>query len=302
MEVVVVDNGSTDDTQEVIARRDLPFPLRSVIEPTRGLAMARNSGVAASRGEFVLVTDDDVEVGRHWVGSLLSAFVNHGADVAYGPIEPLWETVPPSWYSSLVAGYFGVLDHGNAVLVNDPRRLSGFGANHAFSRAAFTRLGGYDTRFGLRGAGIGGGEDTDLFGRSYARGLTVVYDPGAVVRHHIPASWCSKERIYKRCHLGIEDYFDILRVQSGSSPTILGVPRYMFRLNIEHAWRWLRAAVCGDEPGRTYYGLKMRQLLDLVGVAWRRKRNALTAATGSPTPGLTPTSEAQASAGIVRSA
>jgi glycosyltransferase involved in cell wall biosynthesis len=277
MEVVVVDNGSTDNTQEILARKDLPFPLRSVVEPTRGLAVARNSGVAASRGEMVLVTDDDVEVGRDWVGSLLSAFSTHGADLAYGPIEPLWEASPPSWYSPLVAGYFGVLDHGKAVLVNDSRRLQGFGANHAFSRAAFTRLGGYDVRFGLRGNRVGGGEDSDLFNRSYQQGLTVVYHPSAVVRHHIPATWCSKDHIYQRCRLGIEDYYDILRVQAGSAPRLFGIPRYMFRLNIEHAWRWLCAAACGDEPNRIYFGLKMRQLFDLLGVTWQRRRSGFTA-------------------------
>src|SRR4029453_9793931 len=88
-EVVVVDNGSEDDTQQVIARSRPGLPLRGVLEPRPGVSHARNRGVAAAAGEYLIWTDDDVTVCRDWLRSYESAFeANPQAAFFGGPIRP----------------------------------------------------------------------------------------------------------------------------------------------------------------------------------------------------------------------
>src|SRR5262245_4534356 len=72
-EVVVVNNGSDDDTTAVLARHAALLPLERVFEPALGLSRARNAGVAASSGDLLLFTDDDVRVSPTWMTAYLDA-------------------------------------------------------------------------------------------------------------------------------------------------------------------------------------------------------------------------------------
>ncbi len=66
-EIVVVNNNSTDDTAAVLASFAERLPLTCVFEPVPGLSRSRNRGVAASSGDLLLFTDDDVLVEPGWV-------------------------------------------------------------------------------------------------------------------------------------------------------------------------------------------------------------------------------------------
>ncbi len=81
-EVIVVDDGSTDQTREVAGR----FPVRLLAQPHRGPAAARNLGVREARGDIVLFTDADTEPAPNWIETMLAAFRDHriaGAKGAY---------------------------------------------------------------------------------------------------------------------------------------------------------------------------------------------------------------------------
>jgi glycosyltransferase involved in cell wall biosynthesis len=68
-ELLVVDDGSEDDTPDVVGRFDAP-QIRYVRRPNGGLSAARNTGIAEARGEFVIFLDDDDRVDRSWLSSL----------------------------------------------------------------------------------------------------------------------------------------------------------------------------------------------------------------------------------------
>ncbi len=141
-EVVVVDNGSTDATAAVVDgwRMRAPFTVSYVAEPQPNRAKARNRGVEAATGEYLLFCDDDVQAPSGWIAAHAAA---HRADADYvvnGPIlnVPSYERRPqPS-----VANYSG------AFLCT---------CNVSVSKRAFIGVGGFDEAFELYGW-----EDTEL--------------------------------------------------------------------------------------------------------------------------------------------
>jgi glycosyltransferase involved in cell wall biosynthesis len=149
-EVVVVDNGSTDDTEEVARRfaRE-PMSLRYVSTPEPNRGKARNRGVEVAGGRYVLFCDDDVYAPVHWVDAHACAHHRAGERVVNGPIlnVPSYASRPkprPANYS-------------RAFLCT---------CNASLPRRAFERAGGFDETFDLYGW-----EDTELGVRLRAAGL-----------------------------------------------------------------------------------------------------------------------------------
>ena len=95
MEIVVVDNASTDDTESVV--RDLARTvrrLRHVLEPQLGVSHARNRGAAEANGELVAFIDDDAVASRGWLKALARAAHDEPNAVAVGGQEGLlWQTL-----------------------------------------------------------------------------------------------------------------------------------------------------------------------------------------------------------------
>ena len=89
LEVIVVNNNSTDDTDTVIDTFSGQLPIRRLFEPKPGLSNARNTAVSHARGAYVLWTDDDVLVDPNWVSGYADAFRAFPRGVVYGgPILP----------------------------------------------------------------------------------------------------------------------------------------------------------------------------------------------------------------------
>src|SRR4030042_2580234 len=66
-EVIVVDDGSTDETEEVAAR----YPVRYIYQENRGPAVARNNGVIQSQGDIILFTDADCDPQSNWIEEMI---------------------------------------------------------------------------------------------------------------------------------------------------------------------------------------------------------------------------------------
>jgi glycosyltransferase involved in cell wall biosynthesis len=141
-EVVVVDNGSTDATAAVVEqwRTRAPFMVRYVSEPQPNRGKARNRGVEAATGEYLLFCDDDVQAPSGWIAAHAAAHRDDGEYVVNGPIlnVPSYERRPrPS-----------AANYSRAFLCT---------CNVSLSKRAFIGVGGFDEAFELYGW-----EDTEL--------------------------------------------------------------------------------------------------------------------------------------------
>ncbi|MEP7088233.1 MAG: glycosyltransferase family 2 protein [Gemmatimonadota bacterium] len=194
-ELVVVDNGSADDTAQrlVALSATISAPVRIVYEPRAGLGRARNAGVRASSGELLAFTDDDCYPARDYLKQVVESFADGSLDYIGGRIllhddgdhaitirvdtEPI--PIPPG---TVVAT--GLIQ----------------GANMAFRRHALERIGGFDDALGPGTPFCN--DDVDAVARASAAGHTGSYVPGPVVYHHhrrggaeeIAALWRSYDR------------------------------------------------------------------------------------------------------------
>ena len=192
-EVIVVDNAPvTDGTREVAERYSDLLDLHYVREPIPGLAIAHNRGLAAARGEIIAFTDDDVVVDPLWLLELCRGF-DHSDTVGCvtGLIFPSeLETTAQVWLEDWVGVNKGyeqkVFDlngnHPGGWLFPYAAGAFGSGANMAFRADTIHALGGFDPATGT-GTRARGGDDLAAFYTVVEAGHTLVYRPGAIVRH-----------------------------------------------------------------------------------------------------------------------
>ena len=99
--LVVVVNGSTDRTQEIVSSFSDRLPLTSVLEKTSGKNAALNAGLPFVEGDLVVFSDDDSFPRRDWLVRLRAAADRHPAFGMFGGvIRPRWQSRPPNWLSN----------------------------------------------------------------------------------------------------------------------------------------------------------------------------------------------------------
>lgn len=168
-EVVFVDDGSTDDTQEILAR----FPeVVNVRQKNMGLSFARNVGMQTATGELVVYTDSDCEADEDWLYYLALAITRGGHVGAGGP-----NLIPDE--GSWVADAVGLSPGGPTHVMMDDREAEHVpGCNMGYWRSEALAVGGFDAQF--RKAG----DDVDFIWRLQHRGGSIGFAPSAQVWHY----------------------------------------------------------------------------------------------------------------------
>jgi glycosyltransferase involved in cell wall biosynthesis len=166
LEIVCVDNGSTDATA-AIARRFAPG-IVTLTELERGAASARNRGIAAAHGEVVAFTDADCTVSPTWLRHLVGPLADPRVGIAGGCILA---KQPCNWIER-----FGERIHDHAVAIEATEPPYAISMNWASRRAVLQHYGGFDARL-LRC------QDVDLSFRMLRDGMTIDYVADAVVYH-----------------------------------------------------------------------------------------------------------------------
>jgi GT2 family glycosyltransferase len=177
-ELVIVDNGSSDGTANLLMdfAEQAPFRVVVVEEPRCGLGRARNAGIAAATGEILAFTDDDCYVSPDFLKQILEVFKDQrigymgGRVLLYDPTD-LPETIRTETKIRLIEAHSFI------------RAGELQGANMAVRKSLVAKIGAFDPEFGA-GSRFCSGEDADFQARASASGATGIYHPGPLVWHH----------------------------------------------------------------------------------------------------------------------
>lgn len=180
-EIILVDNGSTDRTEELIKRlnQDGGKPICYVREERRGLHWARHAGAKMAQGEVLAYIDDDCVVEPKWLAELKRAYHELDADAAGGKILIRWDREPPSWvipYEEVL----GKLDYGSEMMLLQAGQYIN-GGNFSIRRERLFEIGGFNPDQ-IDNYLIGDGE-TGLCDKIYRTGWRMIWVPGALVWH-----------------------------------------------------------------------------------------------------------------------
>jgi len=239
-EVIVVDNNSADDTRSIVQAATASNPLiRYEFEAKQGLSHARNHGIEVSRGDILLFTDDDVCPEPDWVSTVLSEMERLRCDACGGYIAPIWEKTPPAWLTERFYGFLAIRMDTRGPFPITAAADAPFGANMAFRRDVFEKVGAFDTNRGRKGAELASGEDGELFERTLKAGFTVMWLPNARVHHKVEAFRVEK-RYFRRWRYQTSRNLAHTRGMPGER-RLLGVPLYLARQTARAAWNWLTA-------------------------------------------------------------
>jgi glycosyltransferase involved in cell wall biosynthesis len=164
-EIVVVDNGSTDGTAQIVDR----FAVRRVREGRRGVSHARNRGIAESRGEILAFIDADCTVSTHWLTELVRPLAEGDASAAAGEIVPYPPRTSAERYVARRKPYWQEW----VLSAQVPWFLLG---NTAIHRGVLGQIGTFDPS-------LVGCNDIDFSFRFFDAGLRLHYCPTAIVFH-----------------------------------------------------------------------------------------------------------------------
>ncbi len=217
-ELVIVDNGSSDATPQVLDAFGGRFTrhVRVLQHGRPGLAGARNVGWRAAGGDIVAFTDDDCYPQEDYLAHICGCF----SDPRYG-------------FAGGRVLLYDPADHPITIQLSDrqmdfpPRSYIApgevHGANFAFRRQALQAIGGFDERLGA-GTKYHSAEDTDAMARVSAMGWWGLYDPAPVVSHHHRRRDAKELQWMRKAHgIGTGAYF----IKCLANPALRG--KYLFR-------------------------------------------------------------------------
>lgn len=209
-EVVVVNNASTDDTQQVIDRyAGVEGPgsvsrVRSFYETEPGVAPARNRGMDEAAGEWIAFHDDDQTAEHGWLLNLLALAVRKNLKVAGGAVRLSLPESNTRTLSPQCRALLGERVGWNQEQPYTRKRIPGTN-NLLLHRSVIDQVGGFDKSLKV------GGTDADLYRRIRCAGYEAWYTPDAVVNHVIPEKRLSDD--YMRwtatrngMHLALREY------------------------------------------------------------------------------------------------
>jgi glycosyltransferase involved in cell wall biosynthesis len=228
LEVVIVDNLSTDHTSKVIAEMsELDDRVIGIREERQGAHFARNTGALRSRGEILYFTDDDMIADRDMLSNMVTGFVP-GARVASvtGRVLPRWETEPPRWILEHCRNsMLSLLELGDGLIVSD-RDPGVFSCHQAVVRDAFIRAGGFNPDTNARE--FTGDNETGLNIKIAQLGYRFAYVGSAVTHHSIPGSRMTQQYLNSRMwdQGGCDSYTTYRQRRPGRLRLAAGMPSH----------------------------------------------------------------------------
>ncbi|HTD39433.1 MAG TPA: glycosyltransferase family 2 protein, partial [Mucilaginibacter sp.] len=188
-EVIVIDNGSTDDTKKICSTYEPVIKKFTYhYDDMPGLLTGRHKGAELARGDILSFIDDDVELSPNWLNGIAESFDNPEISLATGPCLPKFEVAPPEWltyfwsdtpYGGKICTWLSLLDLGAEIVQINPNYV--LGLNFSIRKSVLIELGGFhpDCIPSHLQQYQGDGE-TGLTMKAEKSGLIALYNPKAM--------------------------------------------------------------------------------------------------------------------------
>jgi glycosyltransferase involved in cell wall biosynthesis len=198
-EVIVANNGSTDETEHVLSAYCAgKTQVRFINEARQGVHYARNSAAKTAQGDILYFTDDDMKADRELLVELVKVFdLDSRIGSATGKVIGHFDVPPPEWVKRHLINYYlslTELDRPEEVIISNDDLV--FSCHQAVRRDAFFQCGGFNPE-NTAGVWIGDGE-TGLGIKLKQAGYKFAYTPTSVTYHMIPKSRTTVSYLIRR--------------------------------------------------------------------------------------------------------
>jgi GT2 family glycosyltransferase len=183
-QVIVVVDHNVDLYKRLIATVEGVTLVESI--GPKGLSGARNTGVALATADIVAFLDDDAEAAPDWLERLTAYYDDPDVLGVGGRVVPVWEGGRPDHFGEELDWIVGCSYRGMPKVASEVRNV--IGANMSFRLEVLQLVGGFNVALGRQGSTPLGCEETEICIRSTmsAPGARIVYEPKALVHHHVP--------------------------------------------------------------------------------------------------------------------
>ncbi len=282
LELILVDNNSSDDTANLVNSYEETLPVKYVLETEQGLSFARNRGIKEASGDYIAFLDDDISLSPSWlceacrlVKKLFEDKDSSAPAVIGGKVIPVWEKEKPSWLNleppfEITQSVFPSHDYGDVPrmypIEDKGRKIQNpLGANMMFRKDVFEKYGDFRSDLGTSASGgLGLHEDTEYCRMLAEHGEALMYMPQCSVFHPVPEARMQKDFVrgwYKKS--GRSLFWMIKNKRSKLDPladSFVGVP-YRFKSMLP---RFLESSTIAGAPLYLYMKLFSLQFIWLI--------------------------------------
>ena len=219
-EVIIVDNGSIDDTKNIVnSFIEKIDHLVYIYDENPGLHIGRHLGLLAAKTDILVYADDDIEATPTWLEGVMESFEDESCALVGGKNIPNFESTQPDWILNMwkkggeqkVLGHLSILDFGDTIQEINPYYV--FGCNFSIRKSVLLEAGGFHPD-GMPQEIIKYRGDGESYVSRYImdKGYKTIYNPKASVYH-----LCSKNRMTKKYfaqrsfNQGISDSYTAIR-------------------------------------------------------------------------------------------
>lgn len=244
-EILIVDNNSADNTQQVLAELAARpgASLRFVRETKQGIVPARNRALEESvKSDYMVFMDDDELPLPGMLSAAVDALEREGAECVGGAVNvPFVTGKRPGWLGDELLGFLAGIRYGDEPFWITDSSTPIWTSNAAYRMSIFSDGLCFDTRYNRAGKSGFGGEDAIMFASLLERGLRIRYRPDMVVEH-FAETWRLRRLYFLKLHYssGLKSGFWSMEKYGRE---IYGVPPFMVTQALRHfgkaAMMWL---------------------------------------------------------------
>jgi len=250
-EIIPVDNGSRDDTRQVVQKlaRNSPVPIKYVYEPKAGSHFARNTGFKNSKGEILGLIDDDVIVENNWIKNIVRVYDNPAIGCAGGKLSIRWlNGSPPKWIKPYKR-VLGEIDYGEkSVELQYPQMINA--GNFSIRKKILYEVGGYNPCNAPKDRLVGDGE-CGLCLKVYHLNTGIFWVADAIGWHMLDAKQITLSYMRRRAKFnGMSRAYTYYRAVDGRFPRIV---RNIFHEIVHAVFHLLRILIHNKSRNPVFY-------------------------------------------------